>query len=185
MRFAHFRFPVISIFFLLLGLAWIWASRVRDIAAFRERLAEPQAGFPAPDFQLTSLDGESLSLSQFAGQAVIVNFWASWCSPCKAEMPALERVYRENLSEGLVILGVNATHQDSPRAVSQFVQAQGLTFPVLMDSDGGASRRYRTQALPTTFFIDRTGVIREVIIGGPMAEALLRIRVMNLLESAP
>jgi len=100
-------------------------------------------------------------------------------------MPALERVYREYAPQGLALLAVNAANQDTRSAALEFAQAQGLSFPILFDADGLVSRSYRLQALPTTFFIDRGGVIREVVGGGPMSEALLRIRIDQLMQVGP
>ncbi|MDD2696530.1 MAG: redoxin domain-containing protein, partial [Anaerolineales bacterium] len=185
MSIHRYRRQTASLSILLLGLVWIWISKVEDASALQDSQPAPQTGFAAPDFSLSTLEGEELSLSQFAGQPVVINYWASWCSPCKAEMPAIERAYRRRQAQGLVVLGVNATNQDSLNEVAAFTQAQKLTFPILLDTNGAVGHLYRIQALPTTFFVDRTGVIREVIIGGPMSEALLNIRIENLLESAP
>jgi len=112
---------------------------------------------------------------------VIVNLWASWCPPCRAEMPALQNLHASLQDQGLVVLGVNATDQDSEAAARAFVKAQGLTFPVVLDVDGEASRAYALQALPSTFIVDRRGVIREALIGGPVREATLRSLITPLL----
>jgi peroxiredoxin len=173
-----------SILILLLGGAWIWFSRSQVEGATLGHIPAPGAGFLAPDFNGTTLTGERLALSELRGKPVLVNVWASWCVPCRAEMPAMERVYRDFHSKGFEILAVNATSQDNPAKATAFVQEQGLTFPILFDMDGEVSRRYRVSSLPTSFFVDAQGVIREVVIGGPMSEALLRIRIQQLLEQA-
>ena len=113
---------------------------------------------------------------------MILNLWTSWCGPCKAEMPALEAVWADYREQGLVVLAVNSTINDGARAASAFAEAQGLTFPILMATGGEVSRLYGLRSLPTSFFIDPQGVIREVVVGGPMAEALLRVRARQLLE---
>jgi cytochrome c biogenesis protein CcmG/thiol:disulfide interchange protein DsbE len=169
---------------LLAGAAWIWAARVPE-AAGAGQIASPRAGFPAPEFSLPLRSGESAALSDFRGQVVILNLWASWCLPCRAEMPALEAVYAAQRERGLVVLAVNSTHQDSADRAERFVDELGLTFPILFDADGTVSRRYLLRALPTTFFIDRQGVIREVIVGGPMSPATLQSRVEPLLADTP
>ncbi|MBI3158596.1 MAG: TlpA family protein disulfide reductase [Chloroflexi bacterium] len=169
---------------LLVGAAWIAVS-ARLPGAGAARLPAPQVGFPAPDFELGTPGGEPIALSDLRGKAVLVNLWASWCGPCRAEMPAIQRVYEEYASRGFVVLAVNATNQDSVTAAVDFAQALGLTFPILLDLDGAVSRQYGLRALPTSFFIRPDGVIEEVVIGGPMAEALLRTRVERLLEGMP
>jgi peroxiredoxin len=96
-------------------------------------------------------------------------------------MPDLEEVFARNQSRGLVVLGVNSTFQDDPAAAAAFAAARGVTFPILYDLDGAVSRRYLLRALPTTFFVDRVGLIRSVIIGGPMSPATLESQVETLL----
>jgi cytochrome c biogenesis protein CcmG, thiol:disulfide interchange protein DsbE len=113
---------------------------------------------------------------------VILNLWASWCPPCKAEMPALENVHRQYERDGLVVLGVNMTYQDSASRAVQFLLEEGLTFPVVMDTDGSVGRRYQMRALPTTFFIARDGMIHSLEVGGPLPEAMLRAKAIELLE---
>jgi cytochrome c biogenesis protein CcmG, thiol:disulfide interchange protein DsbE len=97
-------------------------------------------------------------------------------------MPAMQRVYEEYQAQGFVILAVNATDQDNLNAANAFVESLGLTFPILLDPSGEVSAAYEVRALPSSFFIDREGIIREVVVGGPMSEALLRIRVQQILE---
>lgn len=113
---------------------------------------------------------------------MIINLWASWCTPCRSEMPAIQKVYEEYSQQGLIVLGINATNQDNPHNANQFAEEMGLTFPILFDTDGQVSQQYLLSALPTTFFVDGTGTIQEVVVGGPMAEALLKIRVEQLIE---
>ncbi|MCK4977815.1 MAG: TlpA family protein disulfide reductase [Anaerolineales bacterium] len=134
---------------------------------------------------METIHGETVTLSELQGRPVIINLWASWCPPCRAEMPALQNVYEDYQDQGLVVLAVNATDQDNLDEAIEFAQEHWLTFPVLLDVTGMVSRMYKLQSLPTTFFVDDTGVIQEIVIGGPMAEALLRVRVEQLLEGAP
>lgn len=165
----------------LLGGLWIWLSAVPAAATTGGQIPSPREGFLAPNFELERLQGDPITLQQLRGQVVIVNFWASWCPPCRAEMPALEQTYRAHREQGLEILAVNSTHQDSIGAARTFVQEHGLGFPILLDQTGLVGNLYQTRALPTTFFIDRDGVIRKVIIGGPMSETTLRTTVQSLL----
>ena len=100
-------------------------------------------------------------------------------------MPALQRVFADYQNQGLVVLAVNSTSQDSLADIAPFAQEYGLTFPILLDLDGAVARLYLLRSLPTTYFIDREGIIQEVVVGGPMAEALIRTRVEALLEGRP
>lgn len=165
---------------LIAGAAWIFFSA--DPTASTSRSSAPQAGFTAPDFTLTSLDGTEYTLSELKGQAVLVNLWATWCPPCRAEMPAIEKMYQEYKDRGLVVLAVDMTYQDDPQKVAPFAQEYGLTFPILLDQAGVVGSAYQLRSLPSSYFIDRFGIIQEVIIGGPMAEALLRTRIEQILK---
>jgi peroxiredoxin len=114
------------------------------------------AGRPAPEFALTDLLGETHRLSDYRGQAVFLNFWATWCPPCLDEMPALERVYRALKGRGLVVVAVSL--DTGPRsAVERFVKELALTFPILLDPRGASVRAYRLPGLPVSFLIDRKG----------------------------
>jgi cytochrome c biogenesis protein CcmG/thiol:disulfide interchange protein DsbE len=125
--------------------------------------AVPQVGSQAPDFSLTTLDGRALSLSDFRGQVVLLNFWATRCVPCRAEMPALQAAYQTYGDQNFVILSINEKEDDS--AVAPFAETFQLTMPVMLDRDGSAARRYRVRGLPMSFLVDPEGVIREVKAG--------------------
>lgn len=169
----------------IIGAAWIWRSAVPASATQSGEISSPREGFAAPDFSLELMRGGEVTLSDLRGKVVIVNLWASWCPPCRAEMPALQRLYEDNHERGLEILAVNTTFQDSAGTAQAFVDELGLTFPVPLDRSGEVSRLYQLRALPSTFFIDRHGVIRQVVLGGPMSEATLQVAVEILLEEAP
>ena len=166
---------------LALGVAWISVSRVPDEEALarNERPPAPQAGFAAPDFTLETRDGETINLADLRGQVVLLNFWATWCPPCRAEMPAIQDVYDGYRDRGLTVLAVDVGEGDAQ--VAPFADERGLTFPILMDGDGAVSRRYQVRAMPSTFFIDQAGIIREVTLGGPMTEGFIESQVAGLL----
>jgi peroxiredoxin len=166
---------------LLAGLFWIFLSADKNAASSAGTVAAPQQGFLAPDFELPTTDGETIRLSDLRGQAVLVNLWATWCPPCRAEMPAIETVYNEYNDEGFIVLAIDMTYQDEFSAVPSFVNEHGLTFPILLDETGAVAQAYQLRSLPSSFFINREGIIHEVVIGGPMAEALLRTRVEEIL----
>ena len=167
---------------LVLGLAWIYVSADRTGISTSGKVPAPQQGFLAPDFELKSLEGETVKLSDLRGQAVLINLWTTWCPPCRAEMPAIEKVYNEYKDQGFVVLAVNMTYQDAYSDIAPFIDEYGLTFPVLLDETSAVGTAYQLRSLPSSFFIDREGIISEVVIGGPMAEALLRTRVEDILK---
>lgn len=170
----------------VLGSAWVFLSRVPSKATSNGGPPpSPRQGFSAPDFTLELLGGGEITLSELRGQAVMVNLWASWCPPCREEMPAIQKVYEDYKDQGLVVLAVNTTNQDRESDVAAFVQEFGLTFPILLDRMGGVSQRYQLRGLPSTYYIDRKGLIRSVVVGGPMSETLIRSKVQEILEETP
>ena len=117
----------------------------------------------APGFSLPSLDGEITTLDDYKGQVVLINLWATWCPPCKAEMPTLNAYYQANKDKGFVVLAVN--DQEDAITVNNFIETNGFDFPVLLDTQSQVLDTYNVRALPTTFVIDRNGVIRHVHMG--------------------
>jgi peroxiredoxin len=115
---------------------------------------------PAPDFTLRNLAGGNLRLAEQRGQVVMVNFWATWCGPCRVELPHLERLYGKYRSAGFVLLAVNVDDQAGPG--QQMAQRMGLSFPVLHDADKAVSRRWDVGAMPGTVLIDRDGTVRHL-----------------------
>ncbi len=166
----------------LLGVLWIYVSRVPVEASNTPAPATPQTGFTAPDFTLKTINGQSMTLSSLRGKVVLINIWASWCAPCKAEMPAIENVYRRYRDSGFVTLAVNSTIQDNQADAVAFAQRLGLTFPILLDTDGTVTRLYQVRALPTSFIVGRDGKIRDVILGGAMNEATIASKIQSLLS---
>lgn len=167
---------------LILGLAWIFVSADRTGTSIAGKIPAPQQGFLAPDFKLKTTNGETVKLSDLRGRAVLVNLWATWCPPCRAEMPAIEKIYNAYKDDGFIVLAINMTYQDTFANIAPFIEEYGLTFPILLDETSEVGTAYQLRSLPSSFFIDREGIIREVVIGGPMAEALLRTRVEEILK---
>lgn len=130
-----------------------------------------EVGSRAPDFKLAALDGPDLTLSALRGNVVVLNFWATWCGPCRAEMPALEQVGQQYRERGLRIVGVDV--QESPDKVREFLPEVGVTFPIVFDSDTALARRYRAGGLPASFIIDREGTVREIKLGAYTEETLI------------
>lgn len=157
---------------------WILASIVEDSESLS---TSPYPGFLAPDFTLQTVEGTSVTLSELRGQVVVVNLWASWCGPCRAEMPAMNEIYAKNKGE-FEILAVNMTYQDDAAAATAFANELGLTFPILLDHDGDVGPVYQLEALPTTLFIDQNGVVAEVVPGGPMNPSLIESKILALVQ---
>lgn len=120
---------------------------------------------PAPDFTLTAADGTSLRLSDLRGKVVLLNFWATWCPPCEAELPDLNALHRDYAeAQGFTVVGIDM--EEAPADVRAFAEARGLTYPLLLDTDGVVTNdRYGVRSLPTSMIIDRDGVIRDTWVG--------------------
>jgi cytochrome c biogenesis protein CcmG, thiol:disulfide interchange protein DsbE len=145
---------------------WPW-RRAAPVAATSGPLATPApaavTGAPAPDFTLTTLTGQSVKLSGLKGQVVLINFWATWCGPCRQEMPAIQHAYDARKSRGLIVLAVNLN--EPPKDVQAYVDSLHLSFPVLLDSSEAVSNLYRVRGYPTSFFVDRQGVVAVEQVG--------------------
>lgn len=125
--------------------------------------AEPRVGAPAPDFTLENRSGGTVSLSDLRGEVVLLNFWATWCPPCRQEMPLLDQIYSRYEALGFTLLGVNV-EQDS-RLADRFLADVPVTFPILLDPNEQVSKLYRVPAMPTTVIIDRQGTVRYIHYG--------------------
>ena len=165
------RWNLLILLALVSGLAWIWLNRVPADrpASPASRPAAPAIGYPAPDFALKTPSGEEFKLSALRGTPVVLNFWATWCPPCRAELPEL-RSASERYAGQIAVVGVNQA--ESAATVAKAAVELGLTFPIPLDHRGDVSQVYGVRSLPTTFFIDRDGVIRQ-IQNGPLTEATL------------
>jgi peroxiredoxin len=137
----------------------------------------PEIGQLAPQFALRDPEGELHSLADYRGEAVWVNFWATWCIPCREELPAMQRVAAEFEDDGLVVLAVN--QEESGRAAAAFFDELGVDLPLLLDSEGDVSAQYRLFGLPASFFIDRGGILRSAKLG-ELSEEEMRERLLEI-----
>lgn len=144
-----------SILFLFLTLT------VREAACLD---AAPQVGKLAPSFTLADVNGKKVSLSDYSGKVILINFWATFCGPCKAEMPSLNNLFLAFKNDGLVVLAIST--DDSEKPVQSFIKEKAIAFSVLMDKDQEVYfDQYGVLGLPTSFLIDRDGIIRDKIRG--------------------
>jgi cytochrome c biogenesis protein CcmG, thiol:disulfide interchange protein DsbE len=121
------------------------------------------AGAPAASYDITRADGSPDSLARYRGKVVLVNLWASWCPPCREEMPALEKLYRAHLAQGLVVLGID--QGESANVAADYARARGVTFPILIDDQQQYGRAYAAEGLPTSVLVDRSGHIVKGVDG--------------------
>jgi cytochrome c biogenesis protein CcmG/thiol:disulfide interchange protein DsbE len=143
------------IFLLAFGVVWLQSSKYEPLTV----------GKMAPDFELPDLSDTTMRLSDFRGKVVFLNFWATWCKPCREEMPSMEVLYKNFEREGLVVLAVSIDRVTTKKDIPPFVKSLSLTFPVLVDSWGKTDKRYKLMGVPETYIIDQQGVLREKIIG--------------------
>jgi cytochrome c biogenesis protein CcmG, thiol:disulfide interchange protein DsbE len=165
----------LPLIFLGFGLALIAASIyfvLQDLPPETDLTAVPViANYPAPELNLTDMQGDSSSLADYRGQVVLVNLWATWCPPCKEEMPALESFYLKHKSDGFVIVAIN--DGDPAADVIRFVEDYGLTFPIWLDPTYIATEQaFKTLNLPSSFVINREGIIVLSWVGGINTKAL-------------
>ena len=126
-------------------------------SSIRREISAPTRGVEVPDFTFVSAEGAEHHLRDLRGHPLVVNFWATWCPPCRAEMPTLNRAYEEHRAQGLIVLAVN--EMESRGQVSQFVQEEALSLPVVLDRRGLVAQAYRVSGLPTSFFVDDQGIV--------------------------
>jgi len=140
------------------------ASKLEQEPALGQEVEEaPKVGRLAPDFTLLDLDGNTVALSDFRGKAVFINFWATWCPPCRAEMPDIEAIYKEYKNKDVMVIGVDILEAED--VVRQYVQQGGFSWTFVIDTTGEVADNYGVTAIPTSFFLDKEGVIRAVDIG--------------------
>jgi len=146
-----------------------WLSTAGTLAALAFSLVVPLNAYGvgvqdnAPDFTLKSLQGSNMRLEEYRGQVVLINFWASWCGPCRQEMPLLDRLHHRYEDTGFAVLGVNVEGETAP--AQKIVDKTNVTFPILIDDGQKVSEMYNLQAMPSTVVIDRDGVVRYIHLG--------------------
>ena len=145
----------IAILALVFGVVWMQSSKYEPLTV----------GKVAPDFTLPDLNEKDIRLSDFRGKVVFLNFWATWCKPCREEMPSMEILYKNFEKDGLVILAISIDRVTTKKDIPPFVKALNLTFPILIDSWGQTDKRYKLMGVPETYIIDRQGILREKVIG--------------------
>lgn len=129
--------------------------------------SQPSAmiGEPAPEFTLMNMEGEQVSLSDFRGQVVLINFWATWCPPCREEKPTMEKLYERHKDDGLVVLAVNV-EENGYQVVSQYLMTNSFSFPIVLDPKAVAQSQYGVFRYPESYVIGRDGIVVEKVIGG-------------------
>lgn len=177
---TRFEWTLLLIGVLLGGSAWIVYSRVPVVARGETAgLTEgPLAGYLAPDFTLAGVDGEEVTLADYRGRPVVLNFWATWCFPCRAEIPHLQAA-SVKYNGRAVIVGVNQGEDGA--TIAPFTRELGMSYPLLLDGDSRVNRLYSVNALPTTIFIGADGVVKQVFLG-ILTQAVLEDQIEALIR---
>ncbi|GAB4440554.1 MAG: redoxin domain-containing protein [Chloroflexi bacterium OHK40] len=162
------RYTLAGVVIALALVGAIWVLTGRDGVPRGQAMSEVNR--PAPAFEAPALDGGTISLASYSGDVVLLNFWATWCEPCKREMPALQEAHQRLGDQGLAIIGVNLTDDEQAQGgdtakIRAFLDQFGVTYPNVLDIEGEVTNAYRVFPLPTSFFIDPQGRIRYVHIG--------------------
>jgi cytochrome c biogenesis protein CcmG/thiol:disulfide interchange protein DsbE len=166
------------------GVLFIGVTRVQPVASVTSAPAPidvapaPEIGHPAPPFTLHTPEGATVALADLRGQVVLINFWATWCPPCRAEMPAIQAAFAQYQPQGFTVLAVTAG--EDAATVTAFLQAHDLHVPALLDTNGQVHATYFASTLPSSFFIDRRGIVRA-IYKGPMSHSVITGTVGQLL----
>ncbi len=145
----------LAILALAFGVVWLQSAKYEPLVV----------GMQAPDFSLPDLGGKKQQLSDYRGKVVFLNFWATWCKPCKEEMPSMETLWENFKNEGFVMLAVSMDRVTTTKDIPPFIESLKLTFPILTDSWGQTDKRYKLMGVPETYLIDQNGILREKIIG--------------------
>jgi len=145
----------LAILALAFGVVWLQSSKYEPLVV----------GMSAPDFSLPDLQGKKQQLSDYRGKVVFLNFWATWCKPCKEEMPSMQVLWENLKKEDFVMLAVSMDRVTTTKDIPPFVENLKLTFPIFTDSWGQTDKRYKLMGVPETYLIDQNGILREKIIG--------------------
>lgn len=159
----------VAIVVIAFGVVWMQSSKYEPLTV----------GKVAPDFELPDLEDKKVRLSDFRGKVVFLNFWATWCKPCREEMPSMEVLYKNFERDGLVVLAVSIDRVTTKKDIPPFVKSLNLAFPILVDSWGQTDKRYKLMGVPETYIIDQQGVLREKIIGPRDWTVLDNLRVIT------
>ncbi len=170
--------PILALCIILLG-ALVLIPRL--VTRFKPNVS-PRPGYAPPDFSLQSLDGQTISLSAQKGKPVVLVFVASWCEVCREEMPMMVEAFRAHRIHAVVFLGVDSFEDRAH--VQRFREEFQIPFPLLLDADGAVASRFEVKGTPTNLFIDRSGMVRDLVIGGPLSRAYLDKEIAPLLETA-
>ena len=186
---------LLSLIFSLIGCEALYQAQQRRQERTRRQLEQnsvsrdsttdgkqsPLIGKPAPDFTLRDLNGNRVSLSGFSGQPVILNFWATWCGPCRVEIPYMDALYKKYKDQGLVVIGVNS--ETDHMTVKNFAEAQ-ISYIVLLDGHA-PSQAYRVKGIPCTYYVDKAGIVRHRDVGfGPGGERSIEGKIKELLADS-
>ncbi|TAL09849.1 MAG: TlpA family protein disulfide reductase [Nitrospirae bacterium] len=145
----------VAILVLAFGVVWMQSSKYEPLVV----------GMNAPDFNLPDIQGKSQRLSDYRGKVIFLNFWATWCKPCKEEMPSMQTLWENLKQEDFVMLAISMDRVTTKKDIPPFVENMKLTFPILTDSWGQTDNRYKLMGVPETYIIDQSGVLREKVIG--------------------
>ena len=175
---CFFRYAVVVVSIFIASAAYASENVITEVGITEP--GEPVPGGQAPDFLLSDLEQKPIRLSGFRGKPVVLNFFASWCSPCLLELPIIQEAYLSATDAEFVVLGVS--YQDSRWAIEELAEDAGLTFPIVIDGDNSVGQAYRVIGPPYTFFIDAEGIIVEVVTGA-MEQEILQQNLKLLLKT--
>ncbi len=178
---SRFTWTLVILGALLLGTTWIFLSQesVYELNLIDNMVEAPAVGYQAPDFTVPTMTGETFTLSDQRGRPLVLNFWATWCPPCRAEIPFFQAASRKYNGQ-VTVVGVD--DGEPIELVAPFASRLDIAYVIPMDEDGAVSKEYRVHSLPSTFFIDEGGVIRYIHIG-VINRAVLEDKIAQLLES--
>jgi cytochrome c biogenesis protein CcmG/thiol:disulfide interchange protein DsbE len=145
----------VAILVLAFGVVWLQSAKYEPLTV----------GMAAPDFTLQDMAGKNQKLSDYRGKVIFLNFWATWCKPCKEEMPSMQALWENLKKEEFVMLAISMDRVTTKKDIPPFVENMKLTFPILTDSWGQTDNRYKLMGVPETYIIDQNGVLREKVIG--------------------
>lgn len=170
------QLSAILFFIALVGGVWINTTR---FATDTTASVAPRVNFTMPAFKLVTLNGNLLASEDLRGKIVILNFWATWCPPCRSEMPLLQTIAQEQAANNVVVVAIDVGEDRG--TVAQYAQDLGLTFPILLDEQASIPEIFQVNAMPTSFFVDRAGVIRAAYLGA-MNRAYIQAQLAPLVE---